>query len=50
MRKLLAFVAVALLVFFIVTQPETAAHVVRTIGAALVDAFDAIITFFSELL
>ena len=49
MRRILAFIAVALLVFFIVTQPESAAHVVRTIGAALVDVFDAILTFFSEL-
>ena len=50
MRRILAFTAVALLVFFIITQPETAADVVQTIAAVLVDAFDAILTFFSELL
>jgi hypothetical protein len=46
------FTAVALLVIFIATQPQSksAAHVVRTIGAALVDVFDAVLTFFSELL
>jgi hypothetical protein len=50
MRRILAFIAVALLVFFIVTQPEAAADAVRTIGAAVVDFFDAIVTFLSELL
>jgi hypothetical protein len=50
MRRILAFIAVALLVFFIVTQPEKAADTVQAIGAALVYFFDAILTFFSELL
>jgi hypothetical protein len=50
MKRILAFIAVALLVFFIVTQPEAAADLVRTIGAAMVEVFDAILTFFSELL
>ena len=49
MRRLVAFIVAALLVFFIVTQPEAAADVVKAIGAALVTFFDAIITFFDEL-
>lgn len=49
MRRLVAFIVVALLVFFIVTQPETAADLVQTIAAALVDFFEAFITFFDEL-
>lgn len=49
MRRLIAFIVVALLVFFIVTQPETAAELVKTIAAALVDFFDAFVTFFEEL-
>jgi hypothetical protein len=49
MRRLIAFIVVALLVFFIVTQPETAADAVQTVAATLVDFFEAIITFFDEL-
>jgi hypothetical protein len=49
MSRVIAFIVVALLIFFIVTQPETAADAVQTIAAALVDFFDAILTFFGEL-
>jgi hypothetical protein len=49
MSKIVAFIVVALLLFFIVTQPETAADAVQTIGAAIVAFFEAILTFFDEL-
>ena len=49
MRNLVAFIVVALLVYFIVTQPETAADLVRSIAATLVDFFEAFISFFAEL-
>lgn len=49
MSKIVTFIVVALLLFFIVTQPETAADAVQTIGAAIVTFFEAILTFFDEL-
>lgn len=44
------FLVLALFIFLIITQPETAADVVRSIGAALIAVANAIITFFRELL
>lgn len=49
MPRLVGFIVLALIIFFIVTQPEAAADTVRYIGATLVDFFDAFITFFAEL-
>ena len=49
MKRLVGFIVFALIIFFIVTQPEAAADVVTAIAAALVTFFDAIITFFDEL-
>jgi hypothetical protein len=40
---------VALLVFFIITQPETAADTVKAIGAALVSILESFINFFEDL-
>ena len=49
-HRLILFLVLALGLYFIITEPEEAADVVRSIGATLVNAFDAIATFFSELL
>lgn len=49
MSRIVAFLVVALLIFFIVSQPETAADTLKAIGATLVHAFEAVITFFEEL-
>ena len=49
MSRLVAFLVVALLIFFIISQPETAADLLKAIGATLVSAFEAVITFFEEL-
>ena len=48
-EELVAFIVVALLVFFIITQPETAADTVTAIAAALVSIFESFITFFEDL-
>ena len=48
-EELVAFIVVALLVFFIITQPETAADTVKAIGAALVSILESFITFFEAL-
>jgi hypothetical protein len=49
-HRLILFLVLALGLYFIITEPEEAADVVRSIAATLVNAFDAIATFFSELL
>jgi hypothetical protein len=49
-HRIFWFLVLALGIYFIITQPEEAADVVRHIGAILIDVFDAIATFFSELL
>ncbi len=49
MSRLVGLLVVALLIFFVVTQPETAADTVKAIGATLVNFFEAVITFFDEL-
>jgi large-conductance mechanosensitive channel len=49
LRRIVGFLVLALIIFFIITQPETAADSVRSIGATLRDAADSITTFFTEL-
>ena len=49
LRKIVGFLVLALVIFFIITQPETAADSVQTIGATLRDAANSITTFFTEL-
>jgi large-conductance mechanosensitive channel len=49
LRRIVGFLVLALVIFFIITQPETAADSVQTIGATLRDAADSITTFFTEL-
>jgi hypothetical protein len=49
MSRLVGFIVLALIIFFIVTQPESAADTVQYIAAALVAFFDAFVTFFTEL-
>ncbi|HVH21555.1 MAG TPA: hypothetical protein VNA11_03780 [Pseudonocardia sp.] len=49
LRKIVGFLVLALVIFFIITQPETAADSVQTIGATLRDAATSITTFFTAL-
>ena len=49
MKKALIIVLIAFVVYFLLTQPEGMAGALGTIGSWFVDAFEAIITFFSEL-
>ena len=48
-RKLLGLLALILVVFFIITQPASAATTVQNIGNTLAEAGNAIITFFTNL-
>jgi hypothetical protein len=49
LRRIVGFLVLALIIFFIVTQPESAADAVRAIAATLKDAAESITTFFTEL-
>lgn len=48
-RKIVGLLVIALLIFFVVTQPSSAAQSLQNIGGLLADAFSSIITFFTEL-
>jgi hypothetical protein len=50
LKKILGLLAIALLVFFVVTQPSGAAASVQNIGGILRDAAQSITTFFTQLL
>ena len=49
MKKLLGGVAVAFALFYLLTQPQSAAGAVRGAGGVVGSAFDAVITFISAL-
>jgi hypothetical protein len=48
-RKIVGLLALALLIFFVVTQPGSAADSVQNIGGILTDAANSLVTFFTEL-
>jgi len=48
-RRLLVLVVVAVALYFVISQPEGAADVVRSIVALIGEALSSIATFFSEL-
>lgn len=48
-KKIVGLLAIALLIFFVVTQPGSAAQSVQNIGGILSDAANSIVTFFTEL-
>jgi large-conductance mechanosensitive channel len=49
MNRVVGFIVLALVVFFIITQPTDAAHTVQSIGHTLRDAAESVTVFFSEL-
>ncbi len=49
MKKLLGVVAIAFALFFLLTQPQSAADAVRGAGGVVQDAFNAVITFITAL-
>jgi hypothetical protein len=49
MKKLLGVAVVAFALFYLLTQPQSAAEVVRGAGGVVVDAFNSVITFISAL-
>lgn len=49
MKKLVGVVLIAFALFFLLTQPQSAAEVVKGAGGVVQDAFNAAITFISAL-
>jgi large-conductance mechanosensitive channel len=49
MNRVVSFLLLALVVFFIITQPTDAAHTVQTIAGTLRDAAKSVTVFFAEL-
>ena len=49
LRRIVGFLVLALIIFFVITQPRSAADVVQSLGATLRDAAESITTFFQEL-
>jgi hypothetical protein len=48
-KKLLGIAAILLAVWFLVTRPEDAADLVRSAGDLVIDAFEAIVTFITNV-
>ena len=48
-KKIVGLLAIALLIFFIITQPSTAAASVQNIGSILRNAAESITNFFVQL-
>lgn len=49
MRKALTLFGIAFVAYFLFSEPEGMADVISTIGSGFADAFESIITFFTEL-
>jgi hypothetical protein len=48
-KRVLVILAVAFFLFYLISQPESAASAVRTVFAALAVAFRAVVRFFRSL-
>jgi hypothetical protein len=48
-RRLVGFIVIALLVFWVLAQPDSAAGTIQSIVAILRDAAEAVIRFFTQL-
>ena len=48
-KKVFVYLVAGFLIFYLVTQPEAFAAVVRSLGSAIGEAFDALMRFFEAL-
>lgn len=48
-KKIVGLLAIALLIFFVITQPDGAANSVQSIAGTLRDAAESITSFFTQL-
>jgi len=49
-KKIVGFLAIVFLIFFVVTRPNSAANSVESIGNFLTDAGSSLSTFFEEII
>jgi choline-glycine betaine transporter len=49
MKRIVGLIVLALVVFWVISSPDSAANVVQSIGAGLRNAADAVVRFFAEL-
>jgi large-conductance mechanosensitive channel len=49
MQRVIGFLVLALIIFFIITQPRSAANAVQSIGHTLREAAESVTVFFREL-
>jgi hypothetical protein len=48
-KKLAGLIAIALLIFFVITQPNSAANSLQSIASTLRDWAESVTTFFTEV-
>lgn len=48
-RRIVGLIAIALLLFFVFTQPDSAAGSLQNIGSTLQDGAESVIRFFTQL-
>ena len=49
MKRLVGFIVIALLIFWVLAQPDSAANTIENIVAILQDAAENVIYFFTQL-
>ncbi len=49
MKKVLTWLALAFVIFYIISAPESSAHMVRSAGQAIGDAATSLASFFESL-
>ena len=49
LKRIVGFLVIALVIFFVITQPTSAANSVQSIGSTLRNAAESITTFLTQL-
>lgn len=49
LKKILGFLAIALVIFFVITQPSGAAGTIDSIGSMLTNAANSVVSFFTQV-
>ena len=49
LKKIIGFLVIALVVFFVITQPSAAAGAINNIGQMLTNAANSVVSFFTQL-
>jgi hypothetical protein len=49
MKRIIGWIVIALVLFWVISSPDSAADTLQAIGTALGNAADAVVQFFAEL-